>query len=454
MFGIPNTIIMRFDADDSATLLATPGEYLGPIGTRWRLKGDDSAVARVYRTGRAARAEYTAGNGGPIAEAAWLGGTRFPVAVPVVVDGALWGAMSVGSPGPQPPPNLEGRLAKFTELLATAIANTEARTEVQRLADEQAALRRVATLVAEGAAPTEVFDAVIAEVGQLLGAAQIGLARYENEHEISVLAIRGQTPEVLRAGMRLPLDGDSVNARILRTGRSARLNFAEEGSGSIAEVLRRDNINATVGAPIVVDGALWGMVGASWRGHDRPPADAEERLAQFAELLATAVSNADMRAELAASRARVIAAADESRRRIERDLHDGAQQRLVTLAVALQRAQAKIPSAFDEVRADVGRVADGLTRRARRTPRSLTGYPPGDPHRGRAFAGAQSTRAALGRPGQAGHRLRAPATRPGRGSRLLHRLGGAHQRVKARERHARLGLPPCRRRHAPSFGSR
>ena len=222
-------------------------------------------------------------------------------------------------------------------------------------------MRRVATLVAEGAAPTEVFDAVIAEVGQLLGAAQIGLARYENDHEISVLAIRGQSPEILRAGVRLPLDGDSVNARILRTGRSARLNFAEEGSGSIAEVLRRDNVNATVGAPIVVDGAVWGMIGASWRGDDQPPADAEERLAQFAELLATAVSNAAMRGELAASRARVIAAADESRRRIERDLHDGAQQQLVTLAVALQRAQAKIPSALDEVRADVGRVADGLT---------------------------------------------------------------------------------------------
>ena len=222
-------------------------------------------------------------------------------------------------------------------------------------------MRRVATLVAEGAAPTEVFDAVIAEVGQLLGAAQIGLARYENEHEISVLAIRGQSPEILRAGVRLPLDGDSVNARILRTGRSARLNFAEEGSGSIAEVLRRDNVNATVGAPIVVDGAVWGMIGASWRGDDQPPADAEERLAQFAGLLATAVSNAAMRGELAASRARVIAAADESRRRIERDLHDGAQQQLVTLAVALQRAQAKIPSGLDEVRADVGRVADGLT---------------------------------------------------------------------------------------------
>jgi signal transduction histidine kinase len=239
------------------------------------------------------------------------------------------------------------------------LAASEARA--RKLAEEQASLRRVATLVAEGAAPTEVFDAVIAEVGQLLGAAQIGLARYENEHEISVLAIRGQSPGILRAGVRLPLDGDSVNARILRTGQSARLSFAEEGSGSVAEVLRRDNVNATVGAPIFVDGALWGMIGASWKGDDQPPADAEERLDQFAELLATSVSNATMRAELAASRARVIAAADESRRRIERDLHDGAQQQLVTLAVALQRAQAKIPSPLDEVRADVGRVADGLT---------------------------------------------------------------------------------------------
>src|SRR5262249_39825403 len=97
MFGIPNTILMRFDADGTATLLATPGEYLGPVGGRWSLEGDDSAVTRVQRTGRAARADYTAGAQGPLAEAARRGGTLFPVAVPVVVDGAVWGAMSVGS---------------------------------------------------------------------------------------------------------------------------------------------------------------------------------------------------------------------------------------------------------------------------------------------------------------------------------------------------------------------
>jgi signal transduction histidine kinase len=172
------------------------------------------------------------------------------------------------------------------------------------------------------------------------------LARYENEHEISVLAMHGQEPALLRAGMRLPLDGDSLNARILRTGRSARLDLSEEGSGTIAEVLRRHNVNASVGAPITVNGALWGMMGASWKGPDLPPVDAEERLAEFAELLATAIANADSRDQLTdsrdqltASRARVLTAGDEARRRVVRDLHDGAQQRLVHTIVTLKLAR-------------------------------------------------------------------------------------------------------------------
>jgi GAF domain-containing protein len=138
------------------------------------------------------------------------------------------------------------------------------RAEVQRLAEEQAALRRMATLVAEGAAPTEVFDAVIGEVAQLVGAAQVGLMRSESANEISIVAQRGQDPAVVRTRMRLALDGDSVTARVLRTERSARLNFYEERSGTIAEIARRSNVNATVGAPITVEGALWGVITASW----------------------------------------------------------------------------------------------------------------------------------------------------------------------------------------------
>jgi hypothetical protein len=136
---------MRSDADGMATLLATPGDYLGRAGSQWPLTGDDIAVARVYCAGRAARADYTAGDFAPLAEAARRGDTLFPAAVPVVVDGGLWGAMSVGSRGLQPPPDLEGRLAKFTELLAAVIANAESRADLaaSRQRSKGAAMRSV-----------------------------------------------------------------------------------------------------------------------------------------------------------------------------------------------------------------------------------------------------------------------------------------------------------------------
>jgi signal transduction histidine kinase len=371
LFGSSRALVGRFEPDGSAMVVVgvSSGIRRVSIGSRWQLE-DHMASTAVLRTGASVRVERSDFEhvSGPMADVQREIGAVSIVGAPIVVEGKQWGFVTVTGVTRRLPADAEKRLEKFAELLATAIANAESRAELaasearaRALAEEQASLRRVAMLVAEGAAPTDVFDAVIAEVGRLLGAAQIGLARYEDEHEISVLAIRGQSTEILRGGMRLPLDGDSVNARIARTGRSARLNFAEEGSGSIAEVLRRDDVNATVGAPILVDGVLWGMIGASWRGDDHPPADAEERLAQFAELLATAVSNAIMREEVMASRARVIAATDDARRRIERDVHDGAQQRLVTLTVALRRVEAKIPAGLDDLRGDVTRVAEGLT---------------------------------------------------------------------------------------------
>src|SRR3954462_233251 len=310
--------------------LARAEQFVG-IGARMP-PDPGSLAAQVFDTHGPARVDDFStlpGTVGDLAREARIGSG---CAGPIVVNGAVWGKMCVFSrAGAVLPAGTEDRLHDFIELVATAIANYEARADLAasearagELADEQAALRRVAPLVAAGAprggapplaaggpAPTEVFDAVIAEVGQLLGAAQVGLARYENEHEISVLAIRGQSPEILRTGERLPLDGDSINARILRTGRSARINFAEEGSGSIAEVLRRDNANATVGAPIVVDGAVWGMIGASWRGDDQPPANAEKRVEKFTELVATAIANTESRAELAASEARARGLAGE-----------------------------------------------------------------------------------------------------------------------------------------------
>jgi GAF domain-containing protein len=361
MFGIPNTILMRFDADGMATLLATPGDYLGPVGRKWLLEGDDSAVARVRRTGRAARADYTTGARGPLAEAAQRGGTLFPVAVPVVVEGDLWGAMSVGSRGPErPPPDLEGRLAKFTELLASAIANAESRADLaasearaRELASEQAALRRVATLVAQGASPDELFSAVAREVAGVVDIPVVGIHRYEADGTFTTVGVAGESS--LEVGTRCSVKDEGMAGMILASGRPSR---RDDYSNIPRGVVREDLRVPMVGVPVVVEGSIWGfMVAADQSG--RPiPVGAEERLARFTELVATAVSNATTRADLLTSRARIVSAADETRRRLERDLHDGIQQWLVALALRARKAAA--PSAGEPAVKALSGLADDL----------------------------------------------------------------------------------------------
>ena len=349
VFDVPLVRVIRYEPNAAVVVggFSESDDEPFPIGSRWQLD-TPGLLATIRHTGRSARVEDYAQAPGEGAGAVRAAGMRSAVGSPIVVGGGVWGAIVLLSPRSASLPEDPGaRLADFTDLVATALANAESRAELaasearaHELAEEQASLRRVATLVAEGAAPTEVFDAVVAEVGQLLGAAQTGLARYENEHEISVLAIRGQSPEIVSSGMRLPLDGDSLNARILRTGRSARLDFAKAGSGSIAEVLRRDDVNATVGAPIVVDGALWGMIGVSWRGDDQPPPNAEERVEKFTELVATAIANTESRAELAASeaRARDLAGEQAALRRVATLVAEGTSSNELFAAVTREVA--------------------------------------------------------------------------------------------------------------------
>ena len=229
-----------------------------------------------------------------------------------------------------------------------------------QLADEQAALRRVATLVAEGAPPTSVFDAVAAEMERLLGADGVTLSRYEPGDEVTVVAHVGPNASLVPPGTRVSHAGENVSSMVRCSGRPARLEHYEGTHGAIAELVRELGVRASVAAPIVVEGRLWGVTIANWRGEESPPADTEARMARFAELLDTAIANADSRAELMASRVRLVAASDEARRRFERDLHDGIQQRLVSLSLELRGAQTMAPPEDEELAGQLAQLGNGL----------------------------------------------------------------------------------------------
>jgi PAS domain S-box-containing protein len=235
------------------------------------------------------------------------------------------------------------------------------RDELRVLAQEQAALRRVATLVARGAPPDELFAAVAGEVGRLLPVDFAGMGRYEPDGAMTTVAnwsrAGGFFPQV---GSRWMLGGENVSTIVFETGRPARVDSYADASGEIGVASRDTGFGSAVGTPILVEGRLWGVVAAiSGQEHALLP-DAEERLARFTELLATAIANAESRAELAASRARVVAAADEMRGRVERDLHDGAQQQLVALMLELRAAQTTEEPPVDELRALLARTERGL----------------------------------------------------------------------------------------------
>jgi signal transduction histidine kinase len=224
--------------------------------------------------------------------------------------------------------------------------------ESARLSEEQAALRRVATLVARAGPPAEVFEAVTREIGLLCGADVARMERYEADGVVTGVAGWSRAPDrpgELAVGTRFSLDGLSIARGVQQTGGPVRVDSFGQDAGAIAREAREVGIRSSVGCPIVVGGRPWGVIAASRKREDPFPPDTEAQIARFTELVATAVANAEAHAELMASRARIVATADQTRRRIERDLHDGAQQRLVSLALRLRTAAAVIPPELDEV---------------------------------------------------------------------------------------------------------
>jgi signal transduction histidine kinase len=353
---VPIVGIARYESDETATECASysPEGPLRPLGRRWSLEGT-SVLRLVRESSKPARIDDYSQLEGEVADTVRRSGIRSSAASPIVVEGRLWGVMVVSSRGALPT-DTEERLEKFTELVGTAIANAESREALARLADEQSALRRVATLVAQGVPPDKLFLAVSDEVRRLFGTEVAAVARFvPNVPALDVIGLGSVAEE------RWELEDWMATAQVRRSGRSARAEAGNWASaqGPAAERIRTLGVVSTVASPIVVEGELWGaiFVGSTV---EALPLDTEQRLEKFTELVAMAIADAESRSELMASRRRIVAASDEARRRIERDLHDGTQQRLISLALAVRAAQNLIGDGARDLRSALSEVAQGL----------------------------------------------------------------------------------------------
>jgi signal transduction histidine kinase len=254
----------------------------------------------------------------------------------------------------------ETRLRDFAEFAAVAVANADSRSRLRRSADSEASLRRVATLAAEGATPAELLSAVAREAARILDGSTVAIVRYEPDDSFRVVAAHNDP--VFAVGSSWPVEESSLAAAVRETRTPLRGDDFTETSGTVAEAVRAAGLASAIGAPIVVDGDVWGMIVVGLR-HRREALplftgwytsrmlsssvsgeEIESRLASFTDLVGTAISRAQAQSELIASRARIMEAGDEAMRRIERDLHDGTQQRLVALSLHLQQLHADAPA--------------------------------------------------------------------------------------------------------------
>jgi len=284
------------------------------------------------------------------------------LAVPILTRGALRavlllenrlirGAFSAG--------RLDG-VKLIAAQLAVSLDNAQLYADFRRIADEQAALRRVATLVARGVGPDLMFAAVAEEVSQVVPAADVTwVGRYDLDGTIEFMGGWGRQGKLSFVGSRVRLGGHNVSTLVFETGQPARVDHLDQEAAPMT-ALALEWARSSAGAPINVEGRLWGVVTAASLHPNGLPAGIEHKLADFTELAATAIANTAAREEVTASRARIVAGADEARRRIERDLHDGAQQRLVTIALQLRATQAEVPADSGELTAKLDYVAVGL----------------------------------------------------------------------------------------------
>jgi signal transduction histidine kinase len=356
LFDFAAVTLSRYESD-AVVVLADPQDSGFPVGSRWPFDGDSLSV-RVRATGQMARIDDYSDIDGSAGSRMRERHSRSAVGVPVVVDGSLWGILCVGAAATMLlPADIEARIAGFVELVGTAIANSQARDALHLLVDEQAALRRVATLVARAAPPGEVFDAVALRVGELLAADITVVGRYDDDGAATAIGSWSAAPGGVPVGTRSVVGGRNVLTIVAESKQPSRVDGYGDAWGEAAEIARQHGWRSSIAAPIIVEGRLWGVMLVATKGTEPFPVGTEDRLSAFTDLVATAIANAENKSELAASRRRIVAAGDEARRRIERDLHDGIQQRLIALSF---RARAMTRRPPDELPGIAAELSDGL----------------------------------------------------------------------------------------------
>ena len=363
LLGVGACVLARYEPDGTATILSDSvdiGTGLAPGTILQFVQG--TAGATVRENALATGNDDVTNLPSPLRERADRLGVTEAVKVPVMVDGQVWGYLSA-SWRRTAPPEVESRMARFTQLVTMAINDADGRARlhasrerVAAYAEEEAALRRVATAVAAGAPTTEVFDTVTVELRRLLDIEGAVLQRFEDDGTATTVAICDPQEFIAaggKIGSRVSTENGNLVSMVRRSNRAELTGSYDDESSLIVPDLGGAGIMGAVGVPVKVAGRQWGMAAVAWR---RPVThDLEARLAEFTELLSIAIGNADSRERLAASRLRVIAAADQARQRIERDLHDGVQQRLVALAFELREL-----SEHEVAPGDLQRIGKGL----------------------------------------------------------------------------------------------
>ena len=245
-----------------------------------------------------------------------------------------------------------------------AAALRAGRKSLDRVAEEQAALRRIATLIGYGSAPAQVFNAIAGELGRLRRADSAVVNRFEPGRVVTAVGhwTAPGVPDIMPPlGGRWKIDGESAAAQIMRTARPARMTMRDDNAGRVGAWTRAHGIHHVVGSPIMMEGRLWGMMAVLSLTPEPSPEDTERHLREFADLLVTAVANAENRNQLLCSYTRILAACDKAHFRIEDELRDVVQQRLLTLQRELRSTNLRVPEDRGTLRSLLAHIGDGLS---------------------------------------------------------------------------------------------